>query len=236
MSYRSLRKSPRSNRTPDTQTLSGSATPKNLPRRIKYEFNVFENSAAFANYFKLALAAYLILAVYEALFKGQGAQALASVFVVGAAAIPIGLWANKKTHGLPIFPVSTFTFVITFGLQFLVQEEFKDVRERYLASSGDIIFAGFTVGLFILSGTLTWFSLTKNRRSMPTSFAELLPGRGDILFVVLFFISTSITALIAMEKFPDLGRFLFRHPCGQRKYCHPFHFHPFLSPGTEKFK
>ncbi|MEM6821197.1 MAG: hypothetical protein AAF558_04490 [Verrucomicrobiota bacterium] len=197
------------NRAPKRRPFPNRRKRQFLPIQMlqRFNWNVFEDFSAFQTYLNIAVIAYVVLIVWNIAFEGKFVESVSSAIVIGSVYVSLKLWCDQKVTGLPIFPISVFTCVYTFGLQFLIFDTFTDMKDRYFADSSDIFYSSIIVASYILSGTLVWYLFLRKPSPPPQKCYQIVSGSMDTLFLVCFVITSLFTAAIATEKFINLGRF-----------------------------
>src|SRR4051812_6740435 len=77
------------------------------------------------NYFKLVAILFATLVIYTiATYSKRPTEiTLAGWFSIFAAGLPIILWVRGFVPGLPVYPLFSLCYLITYGLQFLLNTE-----------------------------------------------------------------------------------------------------------------
>ncbi|MDB6056030.1 MAG: hypothetical protein JWN25_3553 [Verrucomicrobiales bacterium] len=133
------------------------------------------------NYLKLLTLLVLVLVVYTiaTLNKRSIEVTFAGWFSILAALVPITLWVRGIVPGLPVFPLFCMCYMITYGLQFLLNTENK----LGVMSPSDIWGASFTFSVFVLAGTVAWAAILKFPKRVPEAVRVFTPGKGDRLLL-----------------------------------------------------
>jgi hypothetical protein len=83
-----------------------------------------------------------------------------TTIVLFAAMLPVALWINSRSGGIPIFPTAAILYWIYFGLP-----TFRGVGERDGYSPQHVLDADFAVALFLFVATAVWFRFLRPQRS-----------------------------------------------------------------------
>lgn len=134
------------------------------------------------NYTKLLAILLFVLITYTIMTINKRSLDItfAGWAAIIAGGVPIVLWVRGVVPGLPVFPLFALCYIITYGLQFLLNSQNK--LDAY--SSPSIWGASWNFCLFILSGTIVWAFILKMPRKIPGSVRVFTPGRGDILMLL----------------------------------------------------
>ncbi|MEI6429030.1 MAG: hypothetical protein WCO45_11690 [Pseudanabaena sp. ELA607] len=110
--------------------------------------------------------------------------------------VPSYLWCKGKVYGLPILPVFSFSYILTYAMPLIGHEE---ILNTY--TSAERLFAGSTTIGFLWIITATWYKFAKRVRTKPSAVFMIDGSRADDIFLFFLFISTIFSMSLAGDWF-----------------------------------
>jgi len=114
--------------------------------------------------------------------------------------LPTYLWCQGKVYGLPILPVFSSSYIITYAMPLISHEE---ILTTY--TSSERLFAGFTVIGFLLIVIATWYKFAKQVRSKPRFIFVIDTKKADNIFLFVLFIATIFSMSLVGDWFSLAG-------------------------------
>ncbi len=158
--------------------------PKSLPQITNEEIyqawiNVIENRSILVRLFWILVSIITVTGIITSrttnleditLFAG----------LVGIALTSLYLWCKGKVYGLPIVPIFTLSYVWTYIMPIIANQEILDTY-----TAPERIFAGLTIGGFLAIMTGTWYGIVKTSRKLnkPNTLFALDSNKADKLFL-----------------------------------------------------
>src|SRR5215471_2386190 len=138
------------------------------------------------------LAAGIALWGALSLFNGTDNFAGPALLIAAAALFPSYLWCSERVQGLPVFPLFTSSFLMTYAFPLLYPTPLLKTYSSEAAWT-----AAVTVSAFLCLTTAVWWICVTRPRHMGRTFLSIGGERGHWLY--LFLLAASAVMSVAMN-------------------------------------
>lgn len=176
----------------------------NIPPTMQSQYQQLGNKAPVVYQTQLMRAFRVVTIIFTviylfALVERSALDVAGATLITIAALLPLYLWCRGRAGGMPIYPLYALSFIWAYAFPLLSKHHkvfLYDIEDRLLAS--------ILVTVFLITGTVAWYRITRYSHPPARTYKTLREDKGDVFFLfilvsaLLFTISSNQGWLLTM--------------------------------------